>query len=310
MTFNLPERYIYALNALLVACIAYFAALAVSDMIRMRLAVNVVPGPATRSLSGGQELDAAAPRAAYQAIVQRDIFNLAPAPEAPPVETEDLNITLLGTSHLSSGLRPYAIIETQSGEQSLYRLGETIPDVGRLVQIEKNRVVVVHNGHRVAIEIPHDDSGAPENGDEGTRPPIPMRGFRHRPFINNPMLRRRSPAASADGIRRVAPNTYALDRSTVNSNMVNMAKLFTEIRAVPNLENGTSQGFRLSEIEPGSIFQNLGLQDGDVLTSVSGQPVGDPAKAMQLLSTLGTRSFITLNVIRNGTPVRLSYMIH
>ena len=72
----------------------------------------------------------------------------------------------------------------------------------------------------------------------------------------------------------------------VNSNMVNMAKLFTEIRAVPNLENGTSQGFRLSEIEPGSIFQNLGLQDGDVLTSVSGQPVGDPAKAIPSLCAL------------------------
>jgi general secretion pathway protein C len=89
-----------------------------------------------------------------------------------------------------------------------------------------------------------------------------------------------------------------------------MSQLFTQIRAVPNLHNGTSDGFRLSEIVPGSIFQQMGLQDGDVLTGVSGQPIGNPARAMQMLSTLQSRSNITLNVLRNGAPVQISYTIH
>jgi general secretion pathway protein C len=89
-----------------------------------------------------------------------------------------------------------------------------------------------------------------------------------------------------------------------------MASLFSQIRAVPDLQNGASDGFRLSEIQPGSIFQQMGLQDGDVLTQVSGQPIGNPARAMQMLSTLQSRSNITLNVLRNGTPVQISYTIH
>ncbi|MBF6558693.1 MAG: hypothetical protein IVW56_00275 [Candidatus Binataceae bacterium] len=305
MTFNLHERYLYALNAMLVVAIAYFAALAVSDMIRLRMGTDVVPAMTLGTAAGTAGLDAATSRATYQAIARRDVFNLAPAPEAAPVATEDLNVTLLGTSHLSGGLPPFAIIETQAGDQSLYRLGDTIPDVGRLVQIDHNRVIVDHHGRHVALVIPHDDSAVPDQDNEGMRS-LRMRGLR-RPFMHNPMLRRVPPTA---GVHRIAPNRYALDRTAVDHNMQNMAQLFTQIRAVPNLQDGTANGFVLSEIQPGSIFQNIGLQNGDVLTNVSGQPVGDPAKAMQMLSTLGSRSFITLGVIRNGTPVQLSYSIH
>src|ERR1700692_4834741 len=100
MNFSISERYLYALNAMLVACIAYFAALAVSDVIRLRLANEVVPPASIRTTGGAAGLDAEPSRQPYQSIAARDIFNLAPAPEAAPVETEDLNVILLGTSHL------------------------------------------------------------------------------------------------------------------------------------------------------------------------------------------------------------------
>jgi len=313
MTLNIPERYIFALNILLAALvIPYFAARSVSDMIKMHFAANIVP-PAVESVSSKAPAGFAVTRArtSYNAIVERDVFNLAPAPEASaPVESEDLNVTLLGTSHLTGGARSFVIIQDQSGSQQLYRLGDTIPSVGRLLQIGKNRAIVEHNGHRVALEIPKDSLGQPGGDDEeGGRHGSRMRGLRP-PVIRNPMIRPRSPTAQAGGVRKVAPNNYAIERSTVNSSVQNMARLFTEIRAVPVIQNGASNGFRLTEIQSGSIFQQIGLQDGDVLTTVSGQRVNDPAKAMQMLSTLQSRSNITLNLLRNGAPVQLTYTIH
>ena len=50
--------------------------------------------------------------------------------------------------------------------------------------------------------------------------------------------------------------------------------------------------------------------DGDVLTGVGGQSVGDPAKAMQLLATLRNQNSISLTVMRDGQPVQLQYNIH
>ncbi len=314
MTFNLSERYPLILNILLAALvIPYFAARSVSDLIKLHYSANQLPAQIENSASSVRTSYAGTrPRIIYNAIVQRDVFNLTPAPvDTAPVATNDeLKVTLVGTSHLT-GNRAFAIFEDQSGNQQVYRSGETIPDVGKLLQVGKNRAIIERNGHRVAVEIPKDSLGTPVTEDDDSEA-VPRR-FRRRPrspFIRNPMSRPGTPDAKAGGVRKLAPNQYAIDRSTLNSNMANMSQLFTEIRAVPDLSNGASQGFVLSEIQPGSIFQQIGLQDGDVLTAVSGQQVSDPARAMQMLSTLQSRSSITLNVLRNGAPVQLSYSIH
>jgi type II secretion system protein C len=314
MVFNISERYLFAINLLLAALvIPYFAARTVSAMIKLHYAASVVTQPLTSNPSGSSlEGNAERPRAAYNIIKQRDVFNLAPVPEvAAPVVNEDLNITLLGTSHLTGGAREFAIIEDQAGDQQLYRLGATIPNVGRLVQIGKNRAVILHNGHRVAIEIPKNSLGDSGNTDDAEvpRPAIRPHGPRA-PFIRNPMIRFGRPAAKAGGVHKLGPRKYLVERSTINSDMQNMPQLLTEIRALPVFQNGASTGFQLSEIQPGSLFDQIGLQNGDVLTTVSGQPVSNPARALQMLSTLSTRSAVTLNVLRNGAPIQFSYTIH
>jgi general secretion pathway protein C len=305
MVFNLPDRYMLLLNGLLVGVVAIFLALNVSDVVKLRLAANAVPSePETAAASGRSPLLAIGirPRALYDAITQRDIFNLTPAPESAPAENEDLQVKLLGTSQLSSG-KPFAIIENQSGDQSLYRLGDTIPGAGQLLEVSRDRVVVLHNGRRVALTIPRIE-GQPDRG----RPS--GRAARRRPYSGPSMIPRpgmfQRPRA---GVRQLGPNRYVLDRSAVNSNLQNLAPLFTQIRAIPNLRDGNSNGFRLSEIQPGSIFQQIGLQDGDVLTSVSGQAVTDPLKAMALLQTLRDRPAISLDLMRHGASVQLYYNI-
>ncbi len=311
MTLNFPERYAYLLNALIVAAIAWFAALSVGDAVRLHFATDNAASQTelnqTSRLPPGMSRSAAL----YEPIVRRDIFNLEPARVAAPPPTttnENLSITLLGTSHLSGGIKPFAIIEDASNNQTLYRLGETIPDAGRLIEIDRDRIVVLHNGRRVAVQIPADELGD-SIGSQGANRFNKFRRFHNRvfPFYQRE-LRHRSGANA--GVRKLGADRYAISRSTVNDNVKHMAQLFTQMRAVPNLENGKSNGFLLSEIQPGSVFQQIGLHNGDVLTDVSGHPVSDPAKAMQLLSTLDNQSAITLTVIRNGAPMHLSYLIH
>ena len=145
MTLNVPGRYIVMLNVLLVAAIAYFAALAVSDLFALRLASNAVP-PANIAPGESGETAQVKPRGYYELIVRRDIFNLTPAAAGPVAQTaapedEDLRITLLGTSHVA-GARPFAIIEDQDGDQVLYQQGDVIPDAGQLIAIGHDRAVV------------------------------------------------------------------------------------------------------------------------------------------------------------------------
>ena len=153
-----------ALNLLLVVVLAYFAALAVNDIVGMRRAPNDAPV----ARAHGKTVDdssANRPRAAYQSIVERDIFNLEPPPP-PPVEVvvEDLHLTLIGVSQSTKG-KPFAIVADQRGEQSVYRVGEIIPGSGKLLEVGKNNAVIEHGGKHVSIELAKDNLG--DDGDSG-----------------------------------------------------------------------------------------------------------------------------------------------
>jgi len=298
---NLSERYVLLINLLIgVLIIPYFLALGVTDAVRLYLARDIVPAAAlSRDDSAQAEATGVRGRAAYEAIVRRDIFNLAPPPADTEVENEPLTVRLVGTSQLSSG-KPYAIIQNANAEQSVYRVGDMIPDAGQLLAVTATRAVIMHNGHRTAIEIPRDEGGSAA---AVMQQPGTFRG----PIGPGLPPNMRRPGA---GVRRLSANRFLLDRSTVNSNLQNVAPLFSQIRAIPNVQNGAANGFQLSEIQPNSIFQQIGLQDGDLLSAINGQPVGDPTKAMSMMQSLQNQSSITLNVVRNGTPMQLQYIIH
>lgn len=304
MTLRFSERYLTALNLLLIGTLAYCLALSVNDVIRGRLRgaplhlpvlAQVTPAPAQSH-----------PRAYYEAIAKRDIFNLEPAPEAPAeVAPTNLHIKLLGTSQLTLS-RPFIIVQDDNTQkQSLYQLGDQIPGAGKLVGVYKDHAIVLYQGRRIKLEMPT-QPGLPASAEPGV--PTPLRSL---PGGN--MLRRRLPGfpGAGAGVRRLGQGRFDLDRSTLNNNLNNMASLFTQIRAIPNIgADGSSDGFKLSEIQPGSLFQQIGLQDGDVLTSVEGQSVSNPMRAMELLSNLQQQSSVDVTVMRNGQPLQLHYNIH
>jgi hypothetical protein len=154
---SLPDHYLNILNLLLVGLVVIFVGLSIKDVYKLHVASGVVPAsPRTAEVPAPQSLRGPRPRSSYDVITERDIFSLAPPPRAP-IEDQQLEIKLLGTSHLTVG-KPFAIIEDQRGNQSLFRPGDAIPGVGRLLQIGQDRVIVLHNGHRVATAIPRADT--------------------------------------------------------------------------------------------------------------------------------------------------------
>src|ERR1700683_415164 len=184
MEFNLSERHIMALNALLIAILAYFAALSVKDILALR---NAAPAPvAVRSSSRISDAPTNLSRSSYQSIVDRDIFNLVPPPSSAPAEVvEDLHLNLIGISQMSKG-QPFAIIEDATGEQSVYRAGETIPDAGKLLEVDNDHAVVEHAGRRVVINLPADKPG--DDADDST-PTVPPGTERRNGAITFPVFR-------------------------------------------------------------------------------------------------------------------------
>jgi hypothetical protein len=148
MELRFSQVHVTILNFALVGALAVVSAMCVRNVIE-----RTVSNEPDAHVAASTRAAAVTPtRAYYDGIVKRDIFNLVPQNNGPaPVVVQDLHLRLIGTSLLSKS-RPYAIIEDQNGNQSLYQVGEDIPDAGRLVSVETNRATIDRGGKRVAIE--------------------------------------------------------------------------------------------------------------------------------------------------------------
>jgi len=322
MQLRFSQIHVTILNFVLIAVLAIVSAMCVRDII-VRNVSNEPDAPV--SIGVRNQITGVRTRPYYDLIVKRDIFNETPQVSAPaPVVEEDLHLKLIGTSMLSKS-KPYAIIEDPTGNESLYQVGENIPDAGKLVSVEVNRAIIDRGGHRVAIEIPSSDMPEVPSSQLGV-PGVPaFRGplLRGLPAAMRRKLQRMGhPGAAADDdndnnddndnsddskadkikIQKVGPGKYAVSRAEVQQTMENPAEFFSQMRAMPHFVNGKTDGFSISNVEPGSVFQQIGLQDGDLLTSIQGQPVTNPMQAMGLISAVRTASAIDLTVNRGGTP--------
>src|SRR6202158_3936598 len=335
MELRFTQRHVTALNFLVIAALAYFTAQCVNDIYKRTMSADadapVAESIAPRPSSGIRT------RTYYDAIVKRDIFNLVPQNNAPaPVVAEDLHLKLLGTSLLSKS-QPYAILEDQAGNQSLYQVGQDVPDAGRLVSVEANRVIIDRGGRRVAIDIP--PSEIPEAAPSRLRGPIGAMGAITMPhgitlprggipeMMQRHQRRHRPPAAAAAEedsdsgddnsddnskddsskleLKKVGPGRFEANRAEVANTMQNPAQLFAQMRALPHFVNGKTDGFSISNVAAGPVFAQLGLQNGVLLTEIAGKPMTNPMQAMALMTAVQTASSIDLTIQRGGSPTKV-----
>lgn len=277
----LPQRTLVIGGQLvLLALIAFFAATTVNGVVAAALHPEPVvdlspPEPAS-------EVVQQRPLAAYSAITRRDIFNPPRASESRTVAVANLNARLLGTAP-AEGIDSYAIIEDGARKkQELYRVGDKIQN-RTLVRIEWHRVFLRNGTREEMLEIEEANKRSPSS-----------------PAVAE---------AAGDGIEEQGENEYLIARSEVDEAMENMNQLFTQIRAVPHFQDGKANGFRLFAIRRNSIFQKIGLRNGDIIQSINGNPLTDPARGMEMIQELRDQNAITVEVVRNRQPSTLSYEI-
>jgi general secretion pathway protein C len=213
----------------------------------------------------------------YNPIFARNLFNrkgLIPGEENPsgpadlggaPVRTS-LPFNLVGTLILKDEIRSIATIEDKSASMVYpVRIDEEIPSKARILKIEPRKVIFVNtqSGRREFVDLPEDaiSSARISIGGGGT-------------------------TSKSPGIEQVSDNQFNISRSEVDKALGDFNRVLTEARAVPNFENGVPNGYKLFQIVPGSIYDKLGLKNGDTIVGVDGQPINDPAKAFELLGKL------------------------
>ena len=205
------------------------------------------------------------------------------------LERSSLRAKLVGTTLANVAEWSLAsIFKMEDNSTSTYMIGDSILGA-EIVAIRLRRVIVINEGRREYID-------ANEPGGGPVRPAAP------------PVQKRPNPGEES-GIRATAANTYEVPKDEVQKALDNMGQLATQARIVPSFKNGEPQGFKIFAIKPNSLFNKLGIQNGDIIKRVNGFEINSPDKALELYSKLQSSNRIEIEFDRGGAPTRKTYSI-
>lgn len=192
-------------------------------------------------------------------------------PTPPPTP---LSLTLIGT-FITKGQEPYAIIEDKQKQiQDAFLIDNSLFGQATLKRIFEDRVEIERQGKIEVLRI--DDFGG---GD-----------------------------APAGGISS-SGDDYVIEEAELDKGLENLPLLLTQARAVPYFKEGRSVGLRLFAIKSGSLYEKIGLKNGDILKSINGNSLGDISQAMKLFDQLKQERSINLVLEREKQDREFKYSI-
>ena len=218
-----------------------------------------------------------APAEVDLAAIARLFGGSAPSTGATSVD----GLALKGVVAPTPGVAASAIFAPRAGKDISVFLGQEVRPGVKLSEVFPDHVIVSRAGTRERIDLaePHSAGG-------GTRLAAQARGFR----IN---------------VSRSGANRYSLSRRELDEALRDPSQL----EYLGQIGMPPGGGVRLDAAPAGSLAAKLGLQPGDIIRKVNGQPVASPGDLARLYQQFATMSRIEAELRRGNATVQLTYQI-
>lgn len=252
-----------------------------------------------------------------QAILDRNLFNSRLLGDEPEPVTEDLAATklplkLLGTAASANDRQSWAAVEDQEKRQHLVvRVADRLMGKAEVVRIERGRIVL-RNGGRLEELALEDENGTGAGGgvvQKTTATSANARGRSYgRPERRAAMDTRGN--APVERVQRLAEDRFGVSRDDVQSVASNPAALFSQARILPKYQDGKMMGVQLNAIQSGSLFEQIGIVDGDTITELNGIQITSQQESAAVLRQLTESTEFSVTVTgADGQQRRLTYEV-
>jgi len=182
-----------------------------------------------------------------------------------------------------------AAVVNSGGRDASVRIGEAIADAITLVEVAASHIVISRNGVREKIELERMSASntAASASSTAAGKAAPLSAFR----LN---------------VASTVKNTYSLSRSELN----NVLQDPNQINFLGNIAAAANGGVQVRDAPIGSLAQKLGLQPGDIISAINGQPVTGPGDLARFYGQFGATTSIRAEIRRGGAPMLLTYAIN
>jgi general secretion pathway protein C len=249
-------------------------------------------------------------------ILKRNLFNASllapPVPVAEPVEELEetqLPLKLIGTAASIPPEHSWAAVKDETERQtSIVRVNDQL-NTATVQRIERRRIVLSESGVLRELVLDEDSPG---------KPGVRFRDLpRRRPAVSPRRTargesRNRAPpkAPDPDTLRKLAENRFQVERNDVDDLMQNPTNLFSQARILPKYEEGEMVGLQINAIKPGSLFEEIGIESGDVITKLNGIAIDNPQESAKVLAEFSEAESFTVDVERgDGTNDTLEFSL-
>ena len=221
----------------------------------------------------------------------------SPAAVASAVPSD---IRLKGVFSVDGATLSAAVVNVGGKDQAV-KLNQDLPNGAKLIEVHPDYIVVSRNGANERVDLDSYRLGgnaaagynraAPGDGAAaiaaGARPAAPG-GSGFRLTVSSPK-----------------PNSYSLSRQELNGVLQDPRQM----EFLGRIGVAPGGGVRVDDAPANSLSNKLGLQAGDVITNINGQPVSSPGDLARIYSQFGTLSQVRVEVKRGGAPTLLTYAI-
>jgi len=191
---------------------------------------------------------------------------------------EVTSFDLKGTVAGGSSFGFIVIEERGKNKQRLYRLGDMIGSA-RLIKITRNTAIIKSADREIILKIKETPEGSLLSRQQGQQANMPNSGM-------------------------------ALSRGEVNEKLRDLKTIMTQAAVRPYFEAGTQEGFIISDIKPDSLYQKLGLHNGDIIIDVNGKHMQTADDILQMVNIMQSGGDIALSLKRNGKAETINYSFY
>ncbi len=241
-----------------------------------------------------------------KAVLKRNIFNSAgEVPDQKELADSDaqestlagqcnkptLKIKVMGTIYLGGDNSVVSVREASYSQSDTYRVGDTIigyEDVS-IVAIEREQMIIDNGGSRECykIEKPANIAGR-------------TKGFQP---SKKPAKRKESGGNNRGG-------AVVLDSAWVEAQLgPGFSQVLKSARLIPNTSGEGINGFKIFAIRNGTLFNKIGLRNGDIIQKVNDISLEQAEQGFALYQTFQEDQEIVFNIMRKNKPQTISVVI-
>ena len=190
-----------------------------------------------------------------------------------------LRLDLKGVFASTNASEALAIISSSKGKDKTYHIGDKITGGALLHAVYEDRVILKRNGQLETLRLPK------SKVDSQTFYTTPTSTTN---FKSSRLQNRQSKKGQSRKLREI--------RDTL---LKDPAKIWQQVRIAPVMKNGQIHGYTMAHNDQ-QLMKALNIRQSDVITSINGQALSDPATLYGLMGSLSKQKSLMVDIERNG----------